>query len=598
MRICHYPGRAVDATLSLDQKNPLDTVYQNNWLNADQTIRTISKSATAAASTNGSNGSGSPNNNSKSKNINHAPASNSPLHSSSGSEDDNRRNSISSLGKYQVTLEQMRKLDLNQPNELFQKTMRNLNGYKPSTLRQKNRRNYTGWDDFREINATNDESSKKSVDQRSSINGTIRLKKSHNRMDMPDTNGWNGSNSGPYGNGNHTIRLIPKIKRSQTVRYSTPNESKLLPTNANNNLDLKNMFNHKNGDNVQGEMKASYPTATINKSFTNRLKRSNLLAIQKSFNSMPNVDKDHEIQNGHIAHNTNSNGQNDDFNRNKSIGSQGISKIQENGKPYNYNTMGYYNGDADNGNGNNKKDITIEKNELNSKKNGKSILRVKSVRINLTPFEDVNFNKRYYERSMDSDGDIKSNNTKKQQQCDKQQIDNKSYRNNPIIVQGNFQQLPRLAPIIKQKANVIQTNKQQVLFTPLSQQQPTTPVNIRISEQNGLLPNQKSHKQQLRQSVTTSVITPNTLRKSSSTSSLSSTPSSGCDCNSNVSDFSIPRPRLIVPVHTYARKRRTGNLIQNPNQNDYNNDTVVVEQPRNPAAYQQQFNKKNNGKLK
>ena len=24
--------------------------------------------------------------------------------------------------------------------------------------------------------------------------------------------------------------------------------------------------------------------------------------------------------------------------------------------------------------------------------------------------------------------------------------------------------------------------------------------------------------------------------------------------------FMIPRPRLIVPVHTYARKRRTGNL--------------------------------------
>lgn len=32
-------------------------------------------------------------------------------------------------------------------------------------------------------------------------------------------------------------------------------------------------------------------------------------------------------------------------------------------------------------------------------------------------------------------------------------------------------------------------------------------------------------------------------------------------CDSDDQDqFVIPRPRLIVPVHTYARKRRTGNL--------------------------------------
>lgn len=84
--------------------------------------------------------------------------------------------------------------------------------------------------------------------------------------------------------------------------------------------------------------------------------------------------------------------------------------------------------------------------------------------------------------------------------------------------------------------------------------------------------------------------------KHSSTSSLSSM-SSGCaDCNSNVSDFSIPRPRLIVPVHTYARKRRTGNLIQNTtsdyDQNDGN--TVIIKQPRNSHNKQNGKSSSNN----
>lgn len=50
-----------------------------------------------------------------------------------------------------------------------------------------------------------------------------------------------------------------------------------------------------------------------------------------------------------------------------------------------------------------------------------------------------------------------------------------------------------------------------------------------------------------------------------------------CDTNS---DFLIPRPKLIVPVHTYAvRKRRTGNLLSSEcsSVKDFNDDNDVFE---------------------
>lgn len=51
-------------------------------------------------------------------------------------------------------------------------------------------------------------------------------------------------------------------------------------------------------------------------------------------------------------------------------------------------------------------------------------------------------------------------------------------------------------------------------------------------------------------------------------SSLSATSSSKSSVGQNCDKFSIPRPRLITPVHTYTRKRRTGNLAKSQNYKD------------------------------
>lgn len=67
----------------------------------------------------------------------------------------------------------------------------------------------------------------------------------------------------------------------------------------------------------------------------------------------------------------------------------------------------------------------------------------------------------------------------------------------------------------------------------------------------------------------TSDISSNGLSTATASSSLSATSSSTkSSVGQNCDKFSIPRPRLITPVHTYTRKRRTGNLTKTSNFKD------------------------------
>lgn len=110
MRIRRYPGKAIDASLSLDQGNIMESIYEHNWINANEIIKTKSdlhKRYDLIATTDGA----------------------------------------SSLGKYQKTLEQIRNFELEPKDPSVTKTIKDLNGYQPSTLRRKNRRHYHDWDE-------------------------------------------------------------------------------------------------------------------------------------------------------------------------------------------------------------------------------------------------------------------------------------------------------------------------------------------------------------------------------------------------------------------------------------------------------------------
>lgn len=580
MRICHYPGRAIDATLSLDQQNPMETIYKNNWLNADKTIRTISKnsklslpygsSGYVSSSSNGGTDKQSMANGRSHRN-GESSTNVSPSSLSSSSDDEKRRNSISSLGNYQLTLEQMRKLDLEQPSGLFQKTMRNLNGYRPSVLRQKTEPKYTEWDEVYTENGNS-----RSDVMHGTSNGQLR-------SDLTLSTATNDA----YGYGNHTVRLIPKIKRSQTVRYATPNDTRRPHTNS---VDIRNLFNRNESGMIEGQ--AHYPTATINKNF-NRVKRANLLSIQNSFNAMQPKANDEADDSRHQrdSFSTNGNGIPNGRMRAYTNGENNDQSIRRESKPanggFNYSTMSY-----DYENQTKKPEPANIKIPGGTKSNGKSLLRAKSVRINCTPYEDVIFDQMHAE----SNGEMRK--------CDKSaaSIDPSRDATKKSIL-ANVQPLPRLTSIIKQKANVIQRNNKQV---------PSSSANEQVFSHNGgtwhdqfavaAVPVQSAPLSPPPPPPPLQSSPTQHLRKSSSSSSLSSAASKNCECNSNVSDFSIPRPRLIVPVHTYARKRRTGNLIQSSNNandidNNNCNDAVVVVQPRNSAvAYQQPVHSKNGKK--
>lgn len=574
MRICHYPGRAIDATLSLDQQNPMETIYKNNWLNADKTIRTISKNSKLTLPygcgyvSSSSNGHQHQNGATIQTNV-------SPSSMSSSSDDEKRRNSISSLGNYQMTLEQMRKLDLEQPSEMFQKTFRNLNGYRPSVLRQKKEPKYTEWDE-------------------------VYVENGNGRSDAPygKSNGQPGSdfpsgatNNDAYGYGNQTVRMIPKIKRSQTVRYATPNDNRRSHAHS---VDIKNLFNRNESGKIDGQ--AHYPTATINKNF-NRFQRTNLSTIQKSFNALqPEANGEGDgSRSKSDSFSTNGNGfQNGRmraYTNGEANAQNGRAESKAINGDFNYSTMSY-----DYGNQSKQSELSNIKIPGGTKINGKSLLRAKSVRINCTPYEDVIFDKLNAELNGEKG---KCDKLAAAEANAKAAIDQSREASKKSIL-ANVQPLPRLTPILKQKANVIQRNNKQVL-SPAPHDQ--------VFNHNGgtwhdqfVVPAVRTSPIQSAPSSSPPLPPPTQpLRKTSSSSSLSSAASKNCECNSNVSDFSIPRPRLIVPVHTYARKRRTGNLIQSSNNgNDMDshncNDAVVVVQPRNSAIVYQQPAVPKNGK--
>lgn len=475
MRICHYPGRAIDATLSLDQKSPMENIYKNNWLNADKTIKTIGRNSNIARQI--ENGTKRHSQNGKSlENVYLSESTDSGAHQScSSSDDEHRRNShSSSLSRYQVTLEQMQKLDLEQSNELFRKTMRSLNGYKPSTIRQKDRRCYNDWDHENECDTVN----------RSKLNHS---KESRHRNSEQFTMDW------PQQQQQQQLAHVqsasmPKINRSQTLRFASSRDLKNI-----NSMNIRNMF-QQNGAHKSNEM---LPTATINKHF-NRTKHAN--------NRANHLDELDTLPNSGLP-------------------------------PIDNRTMPHY------------KQITNTRAIANGRAQSpssqhKTLCSMKSVRINPTPIQNL-ANENGFAVHSDNERIERNGGSNREQR-----------------------KLPRLISIMKKKTSAMRKKSpEQMKPGPILNQWIESQKQQKLANgSNGAIHhgcNQPVDRH--RNGVASSD------SKNSSTSSLSSV-SSNCNKSggSNVSDFSIPRPRLIVPVHTYARRRRTGNLVQSCNDVDVN----------------------------
>lgn len=104
MKIKHYPGKAVDASLSLEGSSAMGALYEANWLRA--------ANQPAAPATTGTKLS----------------------RQSSSAGSSFLIEGISALSKYQMTLENIRQLELQSRDKRIASTIKELSGYRPSAL--------------------------------------------------------------------------------------------------------------------------------------------------------------------------------------------------------------------------------------------------------------------------------------------------------------------------------------------------------------------------------------------------------------------------------------------------------------------------------
>lgn len=230
MRIRRYPGKAIDASLSLDKSNAMETIYKNNWLNAHETFKSSSSTNSVTAPGYETDGS-----------------------SSRGGDD---VVGVSSLGKYQMTLDQIRQLQLQHKDPTVAQAMKDLSGYKPSTLSRKNRRNYPGWDDLLIVDSTTAfpttvaEQLDQTADETTAYNYAQPLKSAVGRKSAADRQQIpvHTKTSETFNNVQiPMLESVPSEKNSKLKRSQTLKESSAASFCST--LDIKDIFRRRQKNN-------------------------------------------------------------------------------------------------------------------------------------------------------------------------------------------------------------------------------------------------------------------------------------------------------------------------------------------------------------
>lgn len=527
MRIRRYPGKAVDASLSLEQSNAMETIYKNNWLNAHETI--------------------------KSHNVELPVQNGSYTYSlANGTDEDNvYQNGVSSLGKYQMTLEQIRQLEMKNKDPSVTQAIKDLSGYKPSTLRRKNRKHYPGWDDFI------DADQKQSNQLETTANNTKLTVFNESEWSEPvkkqqpapirpgilkngDSRNYQSRQREPsdvipfyVNNANVVKRQSPsatKLKRSQTLKESTG------PSFCST-LDFKDMFRRRSKgkliENCDNSILLNNKNGSCENTSEGSRSNSSSPSSSKSSTELLPIINDCDIKNGRNAY----------FQRKEkpAVGRRGmnnelITSVHQQTvhdqyimDPKIYHENGQ-NSRMHNNYSNSTNSINIiNNNNLPTTKPIKPVQRAKSVRIQhqnmtLQQFDDSPIKKPPTPPIRDS--------SVRQQQT----LSTSPPQSNANTISKKFNTISIAGTKIRPTIQAVTT----LPVTPSPNKSILKQVIIESPRQTAI--NTNGH------GIT--VATVETRRKPASSSSTDSDEM-----------FSIPRPRLIVPVHTYARKRRTGNLI-------------------------------------
>lgn len=459
MKIKSYPGRAVEANLSLDKHNSMGLLYEANWMNANERIsQQIPVTAFSKSNVN-----------------------------------------ISSLGKYQNSLEHLKALEVDQKIVLTTPTKSFFNGYKPSTLRSKNNlKDYNEWD-------------------------SETTKAVHNPLYNHAQNNWHSTdyltNNFTYFTNHTNKRADPKIRRSQTVIVKQPlskTSENYYHADVQGEIDLRDFYRRRNQlrQVVDERHQSFYPKnfSVHEHGASNRIDNN---GIQRNCDSMSdNNDSLHRDGSNNLSalnrsHNdTINNASTNRMNCYKTLNflAQNKSRLASAG------------------------DDDVENDEKTSTKVLLNPLaRNKSIKIN--HFDMVTTAKEPQKlKPEEIDGKLCDTNGKSGKKVKKISLSRMFY--NTISAGSKF---PRV-------------------FLGRSGKSQRAKLNLEELDEN-------AESQQSNSSVSTLSSSSPIFSSASSTNVNAKKKQTSSDFESSNSDsFVIPRPRLIVPVHTYARKRRTGNI--------------------------------------
>lgn len=631
----HYPGKAVDVSLSLEPSNAMGALYEANWVNAHQAMMTKKpqqqqQPPTLMTSVNG--GKSSPpstqppstalrrqpqpechspphlrNKPSPPLSLKHGNSGRESSSSSSSSATTNTpphnnapNNRLSSLGQYQVTLDQIRRLEEKDAN--ITKTICELNGFKPTPLRRRQRQLYPDWDEHNSRNRKmaeeeeeeNEEMSnsqrgqkinfaqrqeqlqregeeeEEEVVRRSDLVSQFLKLKNNKKFPKPENNNnWNQeSASESYGNN----KLVNDDNDKNREKYRDNNGTLPLRNSmrgfCGSAIDLKEMFRRKKDAELSPKMnnkvsvsnggRKIYPK-TIN--LTKNLVRDPVIldpSTQPTFlaekhryhhRSHPNLQSNYDEEEVFQRERDAEARRNMKFNQRNCDSSSPTSNTTVD---HDYEVIDY-------------QDVVLREKPV--KRSNTTVSRAKSVRIN--PVADL---------IVDSGGAQPRNGFSKW----------KNNRSSMPVTVDTGNKYNTVTPSVAAAAAV---NGQQHSPPHTSGAGKSSAVrrsksinpssfldnwNRRQREESEVKPpppatgSSLRHQQSLRQQP----IRPKLVHLSPSISQSPSpnhqvdkrreSPNREVNNNNNNSDdqdqFIIPRPRLIVPVHTYARKRRTGNL--------------------------------------
>lgn len=499
----HYPGKAVDVSLSLEQKSAMGVLYEANWLNAHETIKS-----------------------NKSKII--------PYH-----QQREYINGISALGKYQRTLEKVKEIEEQQKDATITKTIRELNGYKPSTIRRKHRKQYSEWDE-RQINEHFKQNSN-NISNNNNIYIDDKIK-SDSRVKESQTAEYNTYiNLSGSGKERNQKNEKGRLKRSQTVIVDQPSSTTASKASSRGTLDIRDIF----------QWRQKFKTQQSKETNQNKILNSN-------------INNNHTNSNGTDKSRTRT------FNLIKSINDYEVIDFDDDSgyksNTHDYETIEYKNrkSDIDRIEENN---ISLHKPEIT---NGIKINRVKSVRIQSN---DENFNSKEPPQSPPPPPPITKSNLKKSDSTS----GIKKFIYNTISAGTRYPK--ELLKHINGSANSINSSNSTETKSSSNSNEKLTHSNSRQTTYNTKSPTSSTNSSPQTTPIQESLQSVFALNGSSSSGggvgirngNISVTqiqqqndvlrkPGSSSSLDSSDEMFSIPRPRLIVPVHTYARKRRTGNL--------------------------------------